>query len=427
MDWLKAAAIDRIPKHLLNTIALQSPYDIEKSGVGSSIDICTLFMFVANKYRIRYKIIQNTFLQGVKYFYPIFIRNKKFNSFRFMPSYQPNGLIVSLNTNNLYDAVRKENKGLEELIGFKTIENHTFTRSGLLYINNCVNSKIKQKDFVNNISDNFLQRIDDKMNIQEAYDKVRTILNQQKDSTDHYMESVAETVNSISKDSNIFFSEKDIYCNFWPFEQKKTHFCFVVGFSGSGKTTLARHLAKNYDAEWVELDTIMYDSNKMTERFLTNQKQRLLAKYIRENHIDLSHMAKIDRSHMSHEDIALMIETGRAFVEWLTTKNTERCVISGLDLIDIIPTNPAWYGAPIVFKGTSRLHSMYRRLERNRSTMKNTIQMIPQLISWYKSDAHGIDYIRSMTIDKYNYQERDELGELKKIKPGNISSHHSLR
>jgi ABC-type dipeptide/oligopeptide/nickel transport system ATPase component len=203
----------------------------------------------------------------------------------------------------------------------------------------------------------------------------------------------------------------------------------VIGFSGSGKTTLARHLAKQYDAEWVELDVIMYDSktHKLTDRYLTNQKQRLLAKYIRETNTDLSHMAKIDRSNPSREDIALMIETGRAFVEWLTTKNTERCVISGLDLIDIIPTNPNWYGAPIVFKGTSRVHSMYRRMMRNKSSLGQSLAMIPQLFAWYKADAHGIDYIRSMTIDKYNYQERDELGEFNKSNSGSFNSHHSLR
>lgn len=243
------------------------------------------------------------------------------------------------------------------------------------------------------------------------------------------MDTVYESINSHSKDSNIFLSEKDIYCNFWPFETRKTHYCFVVGFSGSGKTTLARHLAARYKAEWVELDTIIYESrnHKMTERYLSRQKQRLLLKYIQEENVDLSFMNEIDYAHMTQHELAIVIETAKKFVDWLTTKNTERCVISGLDLIDILPMNPHWYSDPIVFKGTSRIVSMYRRISRNNTSFLKTVEMIPQFLSWYKVDAHGIDYIRNQVISDYNYQERDELGPLSKPNNTNLSGKRSLK
>lgn len=243
------------------------------------------------------------------------------------------------------------------------------------------------------------------------------------------LDAVYESINSHSKDSNIFLSEKDIYCNFWPFETRKTHYCFVVGFSGSGKTTLARHLATRYKAEWVELDTIIYESrnHRMTERYLSRQKQRLLLKYIQEENVDLSFMNEIDYAHMTQHELAIVIETAKKFVDWLTTKNTERCVISGLDLIDILPMNPHWYSDPIVFKGTSRIVSMYRRISRNNTSFLKTAEMIPQFLSWYKVDAHGIDYIRNQVINDYNYQERDELGPLTKPNNTNLSGKRSLK
>jgi hypothetical protein len=185
----------------------------------------------------------------------------------------------------------------------------------------------------------------------------------------------------------------------------------VIGFSGSGKTNLARNLAKKYRAEWVSLDVLLYDSrvHRMTERFVSGmQKQRLLAKYLKETNTDLSYMKDVTYKE-TPEARRIMVETGKKFVEWLIHKNKEPVIIEGLDLIDIIPTDPSLYSAPIVFKGTSRLLSMFRRLQR--SKFKAPLDVVMRMFSWYKTDAHGIDYLRSIVIGDYNYQYRPEPGE----------------
>ena len=221
-----------------------------------------------------------------------------------------------------------------------------------------------------------------------------------------------ESNNPYSRDTNIFFSENDIYCNFWQFEQELVHFCFIIGFSGSGKSTLAKQLAKKYHAQWAELDVLIYDSinHDMTENFVEkSQKQKLLMKYIKDQKVDLSYMKNLaDKNYIANDARPMIIQTGKKYVDWLTTINKDRCCISGIDLIDILPMNPQWYAAPIIFKGTSRVKSILRRYMRGGKSTKLSISMIPTLLRWYHTDAKGIDYLRNTVITKYNSQERNE-------------------
>jgi uridine kinase len=258
----------------------------------------------------------------------------------------------------------------------------------------------------------FLEKVDPskKSFLNESFREMLTANTGEEIYYESLLHRATESVSPFSKDSNLFLSEDDIYCNFWDFENKRIHYCFVIGFSGSGKTNLARNLAKKYKAEWVSLDVLLYDSrvHRMTEKFVYGvQKQKLLAKYLKETNIDLSYMRDVVYKE-TPEARRVMVETGRKFVDWLIYKNKEPVIIEGLDLIDIIPTNPSLYSAPIVFKGTSRLVSMFRRIQREK--FKTPLDTIIRMIQWYKSDAHGIDYIRSIVMGEYNTQHRKELG-----------------
>ena len=229
---------------------------------------------------------------------------------------------------------------------------------------------------------------------------------------DTYTESILqrafESNSEFSREVNIVFSEDDIYCNFWPFENNACHYCFVIGFSGSGKSTLAKKLAKKYNATWSELDVIIYDAmnHKLTDRFLSSQKQPLLSKYLKNTKTDISYMQSMKDQLTDTESRVKIIETGKKYVDWLTTVNKDRCIISGIDLIDILPMNPKWYGDPIIFKGTSMLTSFVRRILRNKKHI--SLSQIPEIFKWYKSDAHGINYLRSTIITRYNAQTREE-------------------
>ena len=236
------------------------------------------------------------------------------------------------------------------------------------------------------------------------------ILNELFDYNEGILYRALESNTPYNKDTNIFFSENDIYCNFWQFEKDVTHFCFIVGFSGSGKSTLAKKLCKQYNADWAELDVILYNSmnHEMTDRFVVgNQKQRLLMKYIKEKNVDLSYMKHL-KDGEKDEVRNIIIQTGKKYVDWLTNINKDKCFISGIDLIDILPMNPTWYSAPIIFKGTSMLKSMVRRYMRNTKDTNISISTIPMMLKWYRTDAHGINYMRNIVINRYNSQERDE-------------------
>ena len=59
-------------------------------------------------------------------------------------------------------------------------------------------------------------------------------------------------------DTNLIFSEDDIYVNFNDWETKKSNVLFVIGLSGGGKTTLANKMAEKYKCNITFTDTLAF-------------------------------------------------------------------------------------------------------------------------------------------------------------------------
>lgn len=53
---------------------------------------------------------------------------------------------------------------------------------------------------------------------------------------------------------NFIFKKDDLYINFDKFESGKSNICLITGLSGSGKSTLGEKIAREYKAEYIELD-----------------------------------------------------------------------------------------------------------------------------------------------------------------------------
>lgn len=219
----------------------------------------------------------------------------------------------------------------------------------------------------------------------------------------NFMRIVNESNNSFSKDSNIFFSEDDIYCNFDTFEKKKVHFCFVTGLSGSGKTTLAKKLAKKYKAHYVELDILMYASARkpLTKDFLKKVDQPLISKWIDMTNQNLAYSQNPDSF---EKGVDFRIQKTCEFIEWLININKERCIIEGIDLTRIFPYKQSWNNYPCVFKGTSKMKSMYRRFQREDSLndMKITdiIGYLFKTNYWYSQHKADLDAMRYGVIKR---------------------------
>ena len=242
---------------------------------------------------------------------------------------------------------------------------------------------------------------------------------------------VIESNNFLSKDMNTFISEDDIYCNFDKFEHGETHVCFVTGISGSGKSTLSKKLARKYNANYIELDIVMYALDKMRERAGGKDKarQRLreehpwIYEWIMNTHQDEETWPKLTSEKMSTYDFH--INKTMELIDWLrqtkgwSTGKPPRFIIDGVDLVNIIPMRLEYTEYPFIFKGTSKIKAALRRAQREGglknyySDVKGIIELIKAVYGdYYWATSMQADQTagRYMTInrDSSNAKEVDE-------------------
>lgn len=231
------------------------------------------------------------------------------------------------------------------------------------------------------------------------------------------LKEVIEMNNRYSTKTNIFFSEKDIYCNMERFKKGEVNIVFVTGFSGSGKSTLARRFAVKTESIYVELDSLIYRGMRrpFTREWCYDEMNRaeILWLYIEEKKKPLDFMMK----YKNPNDPGVLREVYE-YIQWLETKPTtpSTYIIEGIDLTQVIPMNPDWYNYPIIFKGTSMVTSMVRKLRRDgigSAKIKNiddAIAFVKELIGWYNQMSSQQDGLRSNMIlgDPDKHVEMDD-------------------
>lgn len=242
---------------------------------------------------------------------------------------------------------------------------------------------------------------------------------------------VTESNNFLSKDMNTFISEDDIYCNFDKFEHGETHVCFVTGVSGSGKSTLSKKLARKYNANYIELDIVMYALDKMRERAGGKDKarQRLreehpwIYEWIMNTHQDEETWPKLTSEKMSTYDFH--INKTMELIDWLRqTKGWSggkppKFIIDGADLVNIIPMRLEYTEYPFIFKGTSKIKAALRRAQREGglknyySDVKGIIELIKAVYGeYYWSTSMQADQTagryKTINRDSSNAKEVDE-------------------
>lgn len=243
--------------------------------------------------------------------------------------------------------------------------------------------------------------------------------------------NILESNNFLSKDMNTFISEDDIYCNFDKFERGETHVCFVTGVSGSGKSTLSKKLARKYNANYIELDIIMYALDKMRERAggKDQARKRLreehpwIYEWIMNTHQDEETWPKLTSEKMSTYDFH--INKTMELIDWLrqtkgwSTGKPPKFIIDGVDLVNIIPMRMEYTEYPFIFKGTSKIKAALRRAQREGglknyySDVKGIIELIKAVYGdYYWSTAMQADQTagryKTINRDSSNAKEVDE-------------------
>ena len=214
----------------------------------------------------------------------------------------------------------------------------------------------------------------------------------------------------LSTRTNFFISENDIYVNMDKWNKKEVNICFVTGFSGSGKSTLAKKFALKHKAVYVETDMLIYYGmrHEFTKKELYDDHSRaaeILWMYVEDTKKDPGFMKGLNWKENREQIIKELID----YVTWLETKPTipDRYVIEGVDVTHLIPAVPKYYEYPIIFKGTSVIKSMIRKMMRDEHG-PGDFSFMKELISWYISMADDQNFLRNNMITPTNFKEIKE-------------------
>ena len=178
------------------------------------------------------------------------------------------------------------------------------------------------------------------------------------------------------------FSKDNLFINFDKFKDGKTNICFVTGLSGSGKSTEAEKLAKEYNAEWIELD--IFEHCKEFSDGELKQAGQVFYDYL-SNHKDIWNKLKNNELHGNdlNNEIAKFI---KYCIRWCLKHKEDKWIIEGVQVFSFIdPKEIKSY--PIVFIRASMLKSILQRWKRNGDgkikLWKELKNEFPQLLSWY--------------------------------------------
>ena len=185
-------------------------------------------------------------------------------------------------------------------------------------------------------------------------------------------------------DQPVVFSGDDIYVNFDKFTSGEAKTCLITGLSGSGKSTLAKKIAEKMGAYYVETDTISFKiSSRHPERAnwgYIKEHDKYLYKYFKEVGLEPDCMQKYDWHGSKKNEIVT------PFVRWLCLERDDDglVVCEGGDVSVALRDAPELSEMPIVFKGTSILKSMFRRLFRS-TGKKVLLAAITNAVIYYES------------------------------------------
>jgi len=157
-----------------------------------------------------------------------------------------------------------------------------------------------------------------------------------------------------------FVSTENAYVNIDNWQQK--YVLFIYGMPGSGKSTLAKEMETKYGAVSVSVDflncTNFVSSTEELKKHCTRADDFILA-YMKEKNLYKGWMNKVCHS---FED---MLVQYNKYIEWVVSKATSEkkyIIIEGIQCNKFLLNNKDF---PIIFMGTSKWKSYYRKTVRD--------------------------------------------------------------
>lgn len=208
-------------------------------------------------------------------------------------------------------------------------------------------------------------------------------------------DSLNETVEVLTE--NLILNKKDLCVNIDKFENGEKNVLLITGFSGSGKSTLADELAKKYNCDYFELDSLsFYLAKHMT---IDNVKSGEPALY---DYIEKHNLKQEIPSNDKYDD--LYRDYVKFIINWCKNKSDKKFIIEGLQIYEIYKEGDSFItSCPMIIKGTSGLVSAIRAGKRNEGPF---LKEFGPLVKWAIKDNKSLEKLKN---DMNNLNETTEV------------------
>ena len=204
------------------------------------------------------------------------------------------------------------------------------------------------------------------------------------------------------EDSNMyvnesFILEKDnLYINFDKFESGKSNICLITGLSGSGKSTLGEKIAREYKAEYIELDLFEHCSMFQNDEQL-KQAGDVFYKYFNK-HKDIYEKIKLKK--ISNKELSTEISKFLKYtISYCKHNKDKKFIIEGVQIYSFGDESLKKY--PMIFVQASVLKSIKQRWMRNgngKIDWKEELKTLPPLLRWYVGEERSYNKFKKSIL-----------------------------
>lgn len=212
--------------------------------------------------------------------------------------------------------------------------------------------------------------------------------------------STYDNVEPVSE--NVVFNKSNTAYNVDKFESGKSNILLVTGLSGSGKSTLAEKIAKEYKAEWIELD-IFEHCYGFTDDSL-KEAGEVFYEYL-SSHKELWNRLKAKEAQGKYlaTEINKFI---RYCFSWCKEHKDAKWIIEGVQLYSCMTADEVT-GYPLIIMGTSAKNSILQRFKRNGGGKiewgKELKNEFPNLIKWYWDEEKTLTTFKNEVNDMQEF------------------------
>lgn len=204
------------------------------------------------------------------------------------------------------------------------------------------------------------------------------------------------------EDSNMyvnesFILEKDnLYINFDKFESGKSNICLITGLSGSGKSTLGEKIAREYKAEYIELDLFEHCSMFQNDEQL-KQAGDVFYNYFNK-HKDIHEKIKLKK--ISNKELSTEISKFLKYtISYCKHNKDKKFIIEGVQIYSFGDESLKKY--PMIFVQASVLKSIKQRWMRNgngKIDWKEELKTLPPLLRWYVGEERSYNKFKKSIL-----------------------------